>query len=80
LVGTKQDLRDDKEILERLNGMNLSPITFKDGNKLKRDIGAIKYMECSALNGEGIQAIFDEAVKAALLPTISKRKNFCVIL
>ena len=49
LVGTK-DLRDDKETVTSLQDKKLSPILTVQGNKLKKDIGAVKYVECSVLN------------------------------
>ena len=40
LVGTKKDLRDDKETVTSLQDKKLSPISTVQGNKLKKDIGA----------------------------------------
>ena len=47
-MGTKLDLRDDAETLEELNKMRQIPITREDGEQLAREIGAIRYVECSA--------------------------------
>ena len=81
LVGTKQDLRDDKETVEKLREKNLSPITATDGLKLQRDVGAVKYMECSALTQKGLKSVFDEAIRAVLKPTtITKKKSGCTLL
>ena len=64
LVGSKVDLRNDKEIIERLTKMKLHPITYKEGVALPKEIGAAKYVECSALTRQGLEAVFEELVLA----------------
>ena len=52
LVGTKLDLRDDEEAIKKLNDKSseiLSPITYQEGLEMMKGIGAVKYLECSAL-------------------------------
>jgi small GTP-binding protein len=44
LVGTKLDLRDDMETIERLNEKNQAPITFSQGMAMAEKIRAIKYL------------------------------------
>jgi Ras-related C3 botulinum toxin substrate 1 len=78
LVGTKKDLVDDKETVERLKEQNLFPLTLQDGLKLQNEIGAVKYMECSSLKLEGLQVLFEEATRAAL--TFSIRRRSCILL
>lgn len=82
LVGTKVDLRDDKEALERLREKNQSPITFVQGEQLAKEIKAHCYMECSALTQKGLKAVFDEAIKCVIFPDKkgSSRKRPCVLL
>ena len=77
LVGTKIDLRDDAGMIERLANEKQKPLTLEMGEKLARELGAVKYVECSALTQEGIKDIFPEAILAALKP---QRKNKCLIL
>ena len=83
LVGTKTDLRDEKETIATLQDKRLSPISTVQGNKLRKDIGAVKYVECSALTQEGLKTVFDEAIIAALGPkksTHKKRSSGCSLL
>ena len=49
LVGTKIDLRDDRNTVEKLQKNKQKPITFDQGEKLSRELRAVKYVECSAL-------------------------------
>lgn len=49
LVGTQVDLRDDATTIEKLAKNKQKPITFEQGEKLARELKAVKYVECSAL-------------------------------
>ena len=42
-------------------------ITKAEGDQLAKEIKATCYMETSAKTGEGIQEVFQEAVKAAMV-------------
>ena len=66
LVGLKQDLRDDNKTITMLKDRRLSPITYAKGLALAKDIGAVKYLECSALTARGLKSVFDEAIRAVL--------------
>lgn len=68
LVGTKLDLRDDRETLEKLREKKMSPISFPQGLGMMKEISAIKYLECSALTQKGLKTVFDEAIRAVLVP------------
>merc|ERR1711974_592238 len=63
LVGTKLDLRDDKEQIERLREKGLQPICDTQGTNLSKEIGAECYMECSALTQKGLAEVFEEAIR-----------------
>ncbi|KAG7239523.1 hypothetical protein INR49_028835, partial [Caranx melampygus] len=69
LVGTKLDLRDEKETIEKLKEKKLAPITYPQGLALAKEIDAVKYLECSALNQRGLKTVFDEAIRAVLCPS-----------
>lgn len=53
LVGTKIDIREDKETLNFLSYKKLEPITTEQGELLAKEIGAFKYVEISALTQKG---------------------------
>ncbi|XP_030629326.1 ras-related C3 botulinum toxin substrate 1 isoform X1 [Chanos chanos] len=81
LVGTKLDLRDDKDTIEKLKEKKLTPITYPQGLAMAKEIGAVKYLECSALTQRGLKTVFDEAIRAVLCPPpMKKRKRKCRIL
>jgi len=66
LIGTKIDLREDKQYVSRMADQKDKPITFIEGEKLKREIGAVKYLEVSSKFNRGVKQVFDEAVRASL--------------
>lgn len=68
LVGTKIDLREDKDVLNQLAANNLAPVKREQGVKMASKIRAVKYLECSALTQRGLKQVFDEAVRAVLNP------------
>lgn len=86
IVGTQIDLRNDPATLKRLAKSNLMPISAAQGEKLARDMGAVKYLECSALTQVGLKAVFDNAIVATLYPpkqataNVFKKKKKCVVL
>ena len=81
LVGTKLDLREDKETVEKLKEKKLSPITYPQGLAMAKEIAAIKYLECSALTQKGLKNVFDEAIRAVLCPKPkAAKKSGCVVL
>jgi len=49
LVGTKMDLREDGNTLDELAEKKQLPITPEQGEKLSKEVNAVKYVECSAL-------------------------------
>jgi len=68
LIGTKADQRNDAAAVAELKKNNSSPITKEQGVQLSEAIGAQKFMECSALTGAGLAAIFEESIKLVLHP------------
>ncbi|KAJ8100022.1 P-loop containing nucleoside triphosphate hydrolase protein [Lipomyces tetrasporus] len=81
LVGTKLDLRENKEVVDKLREKRMAPITYPQGLQMAKDIHAVKYLECSALTQKGLKNVFDEAIKAVLAPKpIPKKQKKCTIL
>lgn len=85
LVGTKLDLREDRDTIERLKERKQSPINYNQGLQMAKEIGAVKYLECSALTQRGLKNVFDEAIRAVLYPNANanghqKKKKKCLII
>jgi len=82
LVGTKLDLRDDSETINRLREKGMSPITYEQGLTKAKEINAVKYLECSALTQKGLKNVFDEAIRAVIAPPPKqkKKKGGCTLL
>lgn len=83
LVGTKMDLRDDQDTIDRLGSKNLKCVSSSGGDEFASQMGAYKYLECSALTQKGLKAVFDEAIRCVLQSQESqntKKKRPCMIL
>ncbi|XP_028923634.1 rho-related GTP-binding protein RhoG-like [Ornithorhynchus anatinus] len=80
LVGTKSDLRRDSETVRRLKEQSLAPTTPQQGAALAKQVGAVRYLECSALAQDGVREVFAEAVRAVLDPPAKRSAKKCVLL
>ncbi|XP_076873016.1 rho-related GTP-binding protein RhoJ [Brachyhypopomus gauderio] len=85
LIGTQIDLRDDPKTLARLLQMKEKPLTYEQGLKLARLIGAQCYLECSALTQKGLKTVFDEAILTIFSPKKAKKtcapcRSCCIIV
>jgi len=72
LVGTKKDLREDKDTLEALQDKGKSAISFEEGLKFAMEKGANAYREVSALTSEGLNEVRDAVLDIAKMPKIEK--------
>ncbi|CAG8002015.1 unnamed protein product [Penicillium salamii] len=61
LTALKCDLRKDEDLND-----NPNTISFDQGLAKAKEIGAVKYLECSAVQNRGIRESFYEAAKVAL--------------
>jgi Ras-related C3 botulinum toxin substrate 1 len=81
LVGTKSDLRNDQSMIQQLQAKGMSIIKPEEAQGRSEEIGAVKYLECSALTQEGFKNVFDEAIRAALnKPKAAGKKGGCNLL
>jgi cell division control protein 42 len=60
IVGTQIDLREDSAVREKLSRQKQAPISEEQGKQLAKELGAVKYVECSALTQRGLKNVFDE--------------------
>lgn len=65
LIATKTDLRQDSRALDLLKAQGRHPVTREEGESVARKIGA-RYAEVSAMKGEGVEQVFDLALKEAM--------------
>lgn len=63
VVGTQSDLRDDQSHIEKLARQKTRPISIEQGDRLAKEVGAVKYTECSALTQRGLKNVFDEVCR-----------------
>ena len=72
LVGTKSDLRADERALKEMiandegNEGAKGPVPYEDAEAMAKEVGAKMVLECSAKTKEGLKAVFQEAIIAAL--------------
>jgi len=80
LVGTKSDLRNDASMGAQLASKGLRVVSLEEAQQRSREIGAVTYMECSALTQEGLKTVFDEAIRASLTKKVQPSQSCCTIL
>jgi len=80
LVGTKSDLRKDENTIKQLNSRQQSMVEVESAQRMAKEIGAVNFLECSALTQEGLKQVFDEAIRAAMSKPTGKKRKTCEIL
>lgn len=68
LIGTKVDLREDLNVVDSLEERGQKPITYEQGVKLAKELGFVRYLECSAATQVGVKEVFDTAIRTVLNP------------
>ncbi|ELP89773.1 RAC GTPase, putative [Entamoeba invadens IP1] len=75
LVGTKSDMR---------NELNVNIVNSEKADKKAKEIGAVKYLECSALSQNNLKFVFEEAIRTTFNQKKSNNEHFkqkrCLIL
>lgn len=80
VVGTKTDLRDHQETINQLAEKQLAPLRPEHGKQLAKDLGGVRYVECSAFTQVGLKEVFDEAIRAVLNPKVTAKRGSCALL
>lgn len=80
LVGTKSDLRKDEQTVRQLTSRQQGMVSVENAQGMAKEVGAVKYLECSALTQEGLKQVFDDAIRAAMNKPSKGRKKGCSIL
>lgn len=82
LVGTKLDLRNNKETIRQMRADKKNPVSHSQGSELAKQIKAKHYMECSAKTQENVKDVFLETVRVAINPENGpkNKEHKCVIL
>lgn len=73
--GTKNDFRSYCIIAQELKHNDEDFIVFKEGDAMAKEIGALKYLECSALTMNGVDNVFNEVANAMIFSESSKKKK-----
>ncbi|KAL6948564.1 Rho GTPase [Hanseniaspora vineae] len=76
LVGLKKDLEENRGTPALAHD---GFIKRKDAEIIANEIGAKKFMMCSALTGEGVDDVFEAAVRTSLLVNKVQDNGCCVI-
>jgi cell division control protein 42 len=80
IVGTQTDLRDDPSVREKLGKQKMSPVRKEDGERMAKELGAVKYVECSALTQYKLKDVFDEVRFFIWIPDPNPRPSRLTIL
>lgn len=60
-------------------------VTYEEGLEAAKELGAFKYLECSAVTQKGVKEVFDQAIRAGLgsgprvVPKAKKRVTPCSV-
>lgn len=66
LVGTKMDARNDPQMIKHLQARNQQAISYEQGMQLAQRINAFRYVECSALTQNGLDTVFQSAIRSVV--------------
>jgi len=80
LVGTKSDLRKDENTKKQLASRQQNMVTLEAAQRMAKEIGAVNFLECSALTQEGLKQVFDDAIRAAMSKPNKPKGKKCNLL
>ncbi|KAL1005973.1 hypothetical protein UPYG_G00066330 [Umbra pygmaea] len=66
LVGTQLDLQEDVQVLIQLDRNQERPVSTEEANHRAQEIGAVSFVECSALTQKNLKEVFDHAILASI--------------
>jgi len=66
LVGSKIDVRSNEATREHVEEKGLDVISTKEGEEMAQRLGAVGYVECSALAGENVKQLFAYAINIGI--------------
>ena len=71
IVGTQVDLRNDESVRDKLAKQKMQPVSKEMGERMAKELGAVRYVECSALTQFKLKDVFDEVSKEAVVLLIA---------
>ena len=80
LVGTKSDFRNDPELLQSLADKGRAPVAADEGEALRAQIGAVRYIECSAKTNYNLEEVMSGAVGVVVDSMATGGRSCCVLL
>lgn len=80
LVGLKKDLRTHPVAIEEMRKRSTPFVSPQEAEAISKEIGARRYLECSALTGEGVDDIFEVATRASLLINNQQPNPTCCVI
>jgi len=80
LVGTQSHLRKDDATIKQLDTLQQQLVDVESARRMAKEIGAVKYLECSALTQEGLKQVFDDAIRAAMSKPVKTCGKCCHML
>ena len=66
VVGLQQDTRKDERIIQCLKEQRSAPVSYTQGLAIAKAVGADAFVECSALELQGLRSAFDTATSLGL--------------
>ena len=74
-VGTQIDLRDDAATIDKLAKNKQKPLSLEAGEKLAKELRAVKYVECSALTQVSVWLVLRGVISYLMIcPSLSLKR------